>query len=303
MSDQKKINFIQRSPHDKNNPFVMINKEMLRDPNLNPRAKGILCYLLSFPDFWKADVEFISKDQNISIDVTYAILKEIVDAGYACREVERESGKFKAWNYYFSEFKMPAQGKQPVCKNQEMAHNECEPVWQKPELVYQELAHISSNNELSKKQQPQTPSIEKDVAVVFSSKENNKIIIELLESVNAPESIVQIALKFPVLQVEEAVLAFKMRFSKGNLENPMGFLRRAIEEGWKSNSNEITLDNHKFFKTLTKYDGAQIGWAKIFVGKDYIEFVSGQTFKRHEIKEPKFEENVKEILKSLGIND
>jgi hypothetical protein len=245
MSHQNKINFIQRSPHDKKNPFVMINKEMLRDPDLNPRAKGILCYLLSFHDQWKADPDVISKDQNISRDVTYAILNEIIEAGYAYREVQREAGKFKSWNFYFSEFKVSTHGEKPVCENPEMAYNQCEPFPEKPELAkpeldLEEVAHISNNNDSIniEQQQPLTPSKEKEVVqeVVVQSKDQEEIL-RMLVPYEPSQEIKDIAMKMSTEKVQLAIEALEQGIESKTVGYPLGFLRRALEKGWTPNEN------------------------------------------------------------------
>ncbi|CAB4166348.1 hypothetical protein UFOVP844_24 [uncultured Caudovirales phage] len=238
MYENQKINFIQRSPHDKENPFVMINKEMLRDAELKPRAKGLLCYLLSFRDDHKVDPENISKQLELSIDVTYAILREIIEAGYAYRTIERDQGKFKSWNYYFSEFKNKSTLEIPVCENTELAHNESEPVCKKPELDEPELAlqgvaHNISNNSCYNKQQqhPLTPSLEKDVVVVVSSIDE-KEILRLIEPYKPGVEIQAIALKMSLEKVRLAVQTLEQAIQAKVVGYPLGFLRRALEKQW-----------------------------------------------------------------------
>jgi hypothetical protein len=42
-----------RIQKDKENPYVILNKQFLHEPILTAKAKGILAYLLSLPDDWK----------------------------------------------------------------------------------------------------------------------------------------------------------------------------------------------------------------------------------------------------------
>jgi hypothetical protein len=89
-----------RIQKNKENPYVMLNKEFLQNPNLSAKAKGILAYLLSLPDDWQIyENELIThfKDGRDSIR---AGIKELVDIGYIERERTRnENGTLGAYNY------------------------------------------------------------------------------------------------------------------------------------------------------------------------------------------------------------
>ena len=100
ISPQEKI---KRCVHDKENPYAQISRELLRNNNLSFRARGLLCYMLSFPNNWEAHPQFIAKENGIGRDQIYAILKELIDAGY-CRYVqEKVDNKFSSSFYEFSE--------------------------------------------------------------------------------------------------------------------------------------------------------------------------------------------------------
>jgi hypothetical protein len=79
---QQTEQFIFRKPKDKNNPYVMANKEYINDPNLSFKAKGIMTYLLSKPDNWKlvhSDLKNNAKDNDTSIRNG---IRELEQAGY-----------------------------------------------------------------------------------------------------------------------------------------------------------------------------------------------------------------------------
>lgn len=98
---------IQRGKHDKENPYVMISKKMLRDDSISPKSKGVLCYLLSLPDNWKAHPQHIADSLGVSKDQIYTVLKELIKTGYATRtESKGEKGQFGFVNYEFYEEKL-----------------------------------------------------------------------------------------------------------------------------------------------------------------------------------------------------
>lgn len=95
---------IQRGRHSKENPFVMISKQMLRDRDLSPRSKGILCYMLSLPDDWKTHPRQVAECLGVSKNMVYAALSEMIHLGYAAKtEQKNEKGCFSGVLYEFFE--------------------------------------------------------------------------------------------------------------------------------------------------------------------------------------------------------
>lgn len=101
---------IVRTIHNKENPFVMINRKALWDKGLSLEAVGLWARLLSRPDDWHINVEELSKSCNCSKSRIYRILNELIQHGYAFREQTRIDGKkknqFGAFETYVFEFKM-----------------------------------------------------------------------------------------------------------------------------------------------------------------------------------------------------
>lgn len=79
------------------NPYVVIEKTALEDPELSFKAKGLIAYLLSKPDNWRPMLTQLinaSKDGEVSIRNA---LNELEEAGYLVRNPVREKGKIVAW--------------------------------------------------------------------------------------------------------------------------------------------------------------------------------------------------------------
>lgn len=93
----------QRCPHDRENPWVQINRNLIRDRNLNPEAKWLIIYLLSHKEGFNISIPYILKDQKISKDKMYRIVNECLEAGYLKREEYLVEGK-KRFKYFVSEF-------------------------------------------------------------------------------------------------------------------------------------------------------------------------------------------------------
>jgi len=98
---QEKKKSIMRISKDKENPYAMINKNVLHNENLSWKARGIIGYLLSLPDDWNLYTEELERHSNKDGRESLASgIKELINNGYIIREQARtERGSFGAWNY------------------------------------------------------------------------------------------------------------------------------------------------------------------------------------------------------------
>lgn len=70
--------------------YTMIPNEMLRDPQISYRAKGLLCLLLSNKEGWKSYVSQIAKNSKEGVDAIQTGLRELEKFGYVMRLKYRE---------------------------------------------------------------------------------------------------------------------------------------------------------------------------------------------------------------------
>jgi hypothetical protein len=92
-----------RRPKDHENTFAQIPNDLLEDPNLSFKAKGLLSYLLSRSNEWnvyQAQLENIGPDGETS---TRSALEDLIEAGYIHRFQKRENGKFGEYVYIICE--------------------------------------------------------------------------------------------------------------------------------------------------------------------------------------------------------
>jgi hypothetical protein len=71
---------IFRSTHKKN--YTVFSNDLIAEPTLSWKAKGILMYLLSKPPGWKTRLEDIVKHAKDGRDAVLSGIKELRDAGY-----------------------------------------------------------------------------------------------------------------------------------------------------------------------------------------------------------------------------
>ena len=102
---------ITRSPRPESN-FYILSKSISEDRRLSWAARGMLIFLLGKPDNWNISIEHLRKETIASVkpsgrDAVYALLGELITAGYVKRDQDRESGQFMANSYTVSESPLP----------------------------------------------------------------------------------------------------------------------------------------------------------------------------------------------------
>lgn len=93
-------------------PFVMIDKQSVKDINISWKAKGLLAYLLTLPDDWKFSIVEISSHSKCGRRSTATAMNELIDAGYVSRRMYHEGGHIAGYEYIIHEIS-------------ERAHTEC----------------------------------------------------------------------------------------------------------------------------------------------------------------------------------
>jgi len=129
---------------DKDNPYVIINKNPLDDVNLSWQAKGLLCYLLSKPDDWEIFLSDLKNRSTNGRDSTASILNELIKAGYISRTKKENKGKFRGYDYTVFEKKELNRIGKTVTEN--------------PTVLYNELTNNISRNETSDKNENSFPA-------------------------------------------------------------------------------------------------------------------------------------------------
>lgn len=97
---------IQRNPHDRENPYVMISRNLIDDMTISAECTRMLVYLLAKPNDWKINVKTLQKQlskSGIGQKKIYIIINEAIDAGYMKREQIKRGVYTTSYKYYLSE--------------------------------------------------------------------------------------------------------------------------------------------------------------------------------------------------------
>jgi hypothetical protein len=95
---------ILRAPHDSAHNYVCIPNSISRNTQLSLKSRGLLCYLLSFPDSWHFSVDFLAKALKEGACAIKSGLKELKRFGHYVPVRIRDSvtKQFVGWvNYIF----------------------------------------------------------------------------------------------------------------------------------------------------------------------------------------------------------
>jgi hypothetical protein len=95
---------IERCPHDQENPYVQISRDLIRDKNISPNCRMLLIFLLSNKDYWRINTTQLRKEFKgyLGRDAIRNLLNEAIEAGYIKREPSMEDG-LPGYRYYLSE--------------------------------------------------------------------------------------------------------------------------------------------------------------------------------------------------------
>lgn len=131
-----------------NSDFVVMNKTGLEDPELSFKAKGLLAYLLSKPDNWKANISHLSTVSKDGKSAVASGLKELEKNGYLQREATRnEDGTIKEWESTIFEIPVnPPEPENPEVDNPKQENRQVI----NNELINNELNNKTNNNKSQK---------------------------------------------------------------------------------------------------------------------------------------------------------
>ena len=91
---------------NKRDHYTVIDNSILEDKGLSLKAKGMLCLMLSLPDYWDFTISGLTQKSRDGKSSVMATLNELEDAGYFRRIQIKENGKYAGIEYIVSETKM-----------------------------------------------------------------------------------------------------------------------------------------------------------------------------------------------------
>lgn len=94
----------ERCPHDKENPYVMINRDLTRNADISFQARGFLFYLLSNKEGWVINRSYIIQTQKIGKDKLKSLVDELILEGHISHERFNDAKGHRRSKYLVSEY-------------------------------------------------------------------------------------------------------------------------------------------------------------------------------------------------------
>ena len=97
---------IERCPHDGENPFAQISRDLIRNKTISLECRMLIIYLLSMSDKWKIKMTHLVKEfkDQCGKHKVYELMNEAIEAGYVRREVGKTGNLRSFVKYYLSEY-------------------------------------------------------------------------------------------------------------------------------------------------------------------------------------------------------
>jgi len=225
---------IQRCPHDQKNPFLVISRKTVQNPELSWDALGLLVYLLSLPDDWKISVKNLAGLRNGKAEKIRRLLSELIEAGHCSYQQPRNTdGKMAEGNYFISE---DARFKKNV------------PHTEKPDAVPPDAVNRTVHNrEYTYKRRTTTGSGQK----AYSKKASEKSVVVSFANKNLKKE----RPTYATISADEKVKVDAC-LEKAKLKNPIsnegGWKQKCIDEGWHLQTPDNPQENVRVNKELAE---------------------------------------------------
>jgi len=266
---------IVRTEHNKDNPYVLLNKKALEDKNISWAAKGLWSYLMSRPNDWEVSVAHLCKiysGKGGGERAIYSLLHELIGFGY-CSKTQKfnAKGQFEKLEYVITEFK------------------KCLPLRSKADAV--EAGTLKSATTIyrsipsKEERQQQEPA---GGAVVF---------YECIREIGLSEKEQKSLMKYPEEEVKEAVFFV----TRTEFEIKTTLIKALIWAIKEKPELSKPVDSNKNFKIaeLAELTLESRGWNLEALGERVIincKSPTNSTEHQIEYDSPNFEKNLKQLL-------
>lgn len=246
MSDYTSTVF-QRLDHNKENPFALTSRALIRDETISPECRWLLIYLLSMKDDFKINVKQIWNHvkEFIGRDKVLRIIDEAWSAGYMKREDRYVGNLRRGVTYYVSEspveeFKKCFRRPDPQFTGGQVAlsNSLCKDILPVEDIernsdIKKEVAVPSLSSPAEKKKKP--PKLQ-------MSQEEKDLLSQMLEfkpPVGDSLEASFITAMFKKHGYERVKKAFDFCSSKEIKSSIGGLLRKSIENEWEVPNDEF----------------------------------------------------------------
>lgn len=263
--EESEADFIERCPHDKENPYVVINVEILRNSTISPACRWLICYLLSNEKGWRINRRQVANHVKdfLGRDRTDHLFEEAINAGYMKRidilVKRKKGGALRRCKYYISEipkFKNSFQHTRIQGSGAESTGNTCDKVITSKEVSSPSINITPPLPKVSREEKP----LPKKESLRSEEEEVIATYKKLDETTLSPNEKKRICKKYTEPEVERAVDIAKTQPIK---KTYMGLLLNILDnpDQWESPSQktqpgakECEIDLSKAIKLANEFN-------------------------------------------------
>lgn len=218
---------IIRVSKDKKNPYFVMNKSGINDPDLSLKAKGLLSYLISKPDHWYVNYNDIIKHSKNSVYSVRSAVAELLSHGYMKRtQLRKSDGQFGYYDYIVYEKPLLIN----IRKNRLSPHSgfphTVPPLTDNFTLLSNDLENVMSTTTTPAAKNLKSPALAVVDPAALEMKKETILLLDKLKIKNYKK----IFKEFPLDKIFDYSRWITNRKSK--MSNPTGFLISAIRENW-----------------------------------------------------------------------
>jgi len=205
--------------HAKTN-FTQIDNNNLRTPNLSFQAKGLLGYLLSFPDNWTFYLAKIVKEGPDGQFAVNSTIKELEKAGYVKRKrTQDEKGKIKWEKVVYESPNL----------NPDWQSKLTNPEWQ-PKIKVCTPKPVQA--EIKKEQPPIPERPEQTNPKVDIHRNESKVdnVLKFTKDFSQAEKDAMTEMLQGINKAQELIDVLEKMMSRTTINNPVGYLRGIIKK-------------------------------------------------------------------------
>ncbi len=204
--------------------FTILPNDVIRDKRLSWKALGLLAYILSHPEDFRINLEYLTKQKKDGRDGTRTGLKELELAGYlTIRQPRKEKGKFDnfIWEITDDPNNACADQKSPVSENPiPVKPNTAKPNSENPTLI-----NTSSNKELNVRNTTTTNPADNEQVVVDP---DDLIWPHFLLSADVHSSALQILQECPEGERQNVLHEIAGLADRGAVRSKLGLLHELV---------------------------------------------------------------------------
>lgn len=320
-----------RTFHNKENPYVQINKKSLWDPELSLEAIGLWSRLLSRPDDWVVSVKELTKSCHCGKDRINRIINELVSKGYAHRiQTRKESPNSQSKKHLYSSYETYVfESKMSKDEIKKMFTETCFPAPINPGPINPHTTNIESiptKVDIDKKEKDKsqaTPVVSADAErlseLLFSKMKevDSKFKTPNLKNWSIEmDRLLRLDERDPK-EVEEMIAFIKQHWYGVNINcvkslrdkfsvivgHYKQYLQKAEDQKTKKPivSKSLIAEHEKYAKEIELNYSKKVASGTISIGYNYIEFVYGQRSVIIKFADCGFREQVDSNLRKLGL--